>query len=1203
MKIIAIVLFSLSAALAQSSTALNGTVTDPTGAVIPGAKITLESSSTGFKRAVTSDSAGRYLFAQIAPGKFNLLASAKGFRDVKVDAMQLLVNTPATINLTFETIGTVTEAVSVSAEATQVNSTDASLGNALGSNISQLPLLSRNIAGLLATQPGVTFIDGESGDERDGAVNGGRSDQGNVMLDGVDVNDNQNRYAFTTVLRVTPDSVQEFKVTTSNGGAELGKSSGAQTSIITKSGTNEVHGALYEYHRNTITSANDFFNNSAGVQRTKLIRNQFGIAIGGPVIKNRLFFFANWEGRRDASAVNTLRTVPTATMRQGILRYTRTDGSIGTLTADDVKSKVDPLKIGPNAAALQLFQSYPMPNDSSAGDGLNFAGYRFTAPVHRRENTYITKLDYTIDRASRHTVFFRGNLQNDNQNGAQQFLDTPPGNVYLDNSKGFAIGYTAIFSNSFVGNTRYGLTRQGLETTGASTFGAVSFRGLDDRFALTYDYARITPVNHLSQDFNYNKGAHQVTFGAVARSIHNFRTNYGNSYPSATTNASWFADTGAAFRAQVPDLARTFRTAFYDAASAVLGIISEGTASYNYDIHGNVLPVGAPIKRQFNGNEYEMYVQDGWKLTKTLNITAGLRWNLFPPIHEANGNQTSPNLVLSDWFSKRGELAEQGLSQKGAGKISYVAASDPAARPLYNFNKKNLAPRLGIAWSPAPTSGFAKKLTGRAGQTSIRAGFGMFYDIFGSGIVRLYDSNAFGLSTQLTNPSASLTESTAPRFTGSLNIPPSLLAPAPKGGFPSTYPDNFEITNGLDSAIKSPYSMSANFSVAREFPKGIFIQAAYVGRFSRRSLIQEDLAIPTNLKDPTSGMTYYQAARQFVPYINSGASTATVPKIAFWENMFPGLATNRLSATQAAFNVYNANAPDYITALYALDVSCKPGCGKLGAYSMFNPQYSYLSSWRSTGRGNYNSLQVTVRKKFKNGDFADLNYTYGKSLDLRSTAERSDSGNSVVNPWARRQMWALSDYDNTHMFNASYTYNIPFAKSLRGIGKVALDGWQLSGLFKNTSGFPTSVGNGSNWPTNWNLSGYATQIARRPPSHTTKNAPAPVTGGESGANLFANPGAALAAYDYTVPGQTGQRNGIRGDGIFSIDASLSKRFQIPHHEKQAAQFRWETFNLTNSVRFDPASANLDLGNSSNFGKYTYAFGTPRVMQFALRYEF
>ncbi len=1202
MKIIPFFLFSVSAAFAQT-TALNGTITDPSGAVIPGAKITLESPSTGFKREVASDDAGRYVFAQIAPGKFKVLAKAKGFRDVVVNGVQLLVNTPATINLVFETIGTVTEAVSVSAEATQVNSTDASLGNALGSNISQLPLLSRNIAGLLATQPGVTFIDGESDDDRNGAVNGGRSDQGNVMLDGVDVNDNQNRYAFTTVLRVTPDSVQEFRVTTANGGADQGKSSGAQTSIITKSGTNEVHGALYEYHRNTITSANDFFNNSTGVERTKLIRNQFGVAIGGPVIKNKLFFFANWEGRRDASAQNTLRVVPSATMRQGILRYARTDGSVGSLTADDVKNKVDPLKIGPNTAALQLFQSYPMPNDFSAGDGLNMAGYRFTAPIHKRENTYITKIDYTIDTASRHTIFFRGNLQNDNENGAQQFLDTPPGTVHLDNSKGLAIGYTAILSNSFIGNTRYGLTRQGVENTGASAFGAVSFRGLDDRFALTYDYARITPVNHLSQDFNYNKGAHQLSFGAVVRVIHNIRTNYGNSYPSATTNASWFADTGTALRAQVPDLARNFRTSYYDAATAVLGIIAQGTASYNYDIHGNVLPVGAPIQRQFNGNEYEMYVQDSWKISRTLNITAGVRWNLFPPIHEANGNQTSPNQVLGDWFAKRGALAAQGLSQTGAGLISYVAPGDPNSRSLYDFNKKDFAPRVGVAWSPAPTSGLWKKLAGSAGQTSIRAGFGMFYDIFGSGIVKLYDSNAFGLSTQLTTPSASLTESTAPRFTGVLNIPPSLLSPAPKGGFPATYPDNFEITNGLDSAIKAPYSMSANVSIAREFSHGLFIQVAYVGRFSRRTLIQEDLAIPTNLKDPTSGMTYYEAARQFVPYINSGTAAASVPKIAFWENMFPGLANTRLTATQRAFQVYNANAPDYITALYALDVDCQPSCGKLGPYSMFNPQYSYLSSWRSTGRGNYNSLQVTVRKKFKNGDFADLNYTYGKSLDLRSTTERSDGSDSVINPWTPSQMWALSDYDNTHMFNASYTYNIPFAKDLKGFAKVAFDGWQLSGLFKNTSGFPVSVGNGANWPTNWNLSGYATQIAPRPPSQTTKNAPAPVDGGESGANMFANPGAALAAYDNSVPGETGQRNGIRGDGIFSIDVSLAKRFRIPGHEKQAVQFRWETFNMTNSVRFDPAWANLSLGSSSNFGKYTYAFGTPRVMQFALRYEF
>ncbi|MEK7755389.1 MAG: carboxypeptidase regulatory-like domain-containing protein, partial [Acidobacteriota bacterium] len=413
----------------QSVTSLNGRVTDPAGAAIPDAAVELENTATGVKRSASTDHEGLYWFQQVAPGDYKVTVRAKGFSSKVVSDLRLLVNSPATINVQLE-IGAVTETVSVMAEAVQVNTTDASLGHAIGTKpILQLPLNARNIAGLLAVQPGVVFTTEGDTDSRNGAVSGGKSDQANVTLDGVDVNDQMDRNAFTSVLRVTPDSVQEFRFTTMNANADSGRTSGAQITMVTKRGTNELHGSLYEYHRNTATTANGFFNNLSGVERPKLIRNIFGASAGGPLWKNRLFLFTNYEGRRDRRDGSATRSVPSMDMRQGILHYQRRDGSIANVTPADLARLLDPR--GANQAALAVLQKYPTPNDFTVGDNLNIVGFRFNAPTPLRWNTYIMRLDYVLDQASKHTAFFRGNLQNDNAAGMPQFPGQPPNSVNL----------------------------------------------------------------------------------------------------------------------------------------------------------------------------------------------------------------------------------------------------------------------------------------------------------------------------------------------------------------------------------------------------------------------------------------------------------------------------------------------------------------------------------------------------------------------------------------------------------------------------------------------------------------------------------------------------------------------------------------------------------------------------------------------------
>src|SRR5262245_10521337 len=282
------VLLVLSTAVyqAQTTSVLSGVVTDPSGALFPGVDLVLVNSETNGQRGAKSDEAGRYSFPQMQPGNYVLTARAPGFPEVVIRDIRLLVNTPSMVNVRFN-IGTFEQSVAVLEAAPQVNTQVATIGNAVGPrSLLALPFEARNVVGLLSIQPGVTFFGDPSqrDDYRSGSVNGSKSDQGNVTLDGVDVNDQQNRTAFTSVLRTTLDSVQEFRTTTTNGGTYVGRTSGAQVALVTKSGTNAVHGSLYEYHRNTITSANSFFNNASAVPRPKLIRNVFGGSVGGPIV-------------------------------------------------------------------------------------------------------------------------------------------------------------------------------------------------------------------------------------------------------------------------------------------------------------------------------------------------------------------------------------------------------------------------------------------------------------------------------------------------------------------------------------------------------------------------------------------------------------------------------------------------------------------------------------------------------------------------------------------------------------------------------------------------------------------------------------------------------------------------------------------------------------------------------------------------------
>jgi hypothetical protein len=323
------IVFSLfaGAALAQTQTSsLQGVVTDPQGAAIPAAIITITNTDTSASRKEVTDDTGTYRILQVLPGSYKVEVQKPGFK-TKATTQVLQVDVPATLDLQLD-VGQTSETVNVTAEATQLNTENATVGNPFNeSQIEQLPLQTRNVVALLSVEPGVSST---------GQVLGARPDQNNVTLDGVDVNDNRGTTAnngFNAVLPIPLDSVQEFRTTIAGEGADMGHAAGGQVAIVTKSGSNQFHGSAYEYNRNTDFEANDWFSNRAGVPRPALIRNQYGASLGGPILKNKLFFFYNWEGRKDRSGVAINRLVPSATLQSGEILLPLTNGQVATLNA------------------------------------------------------------------------------------------------------------------------------------------------------------------------------------------------------------------------------------------------------------------------------------------------------------------------------------------------------------------------------------------------------------------------------------------------------------------------------------------------------------------------------------------------------------------------------------------------------------------------------------------------------------------------------------------------------------------------------------------------------------------------------------------------------------------------------------------------------------------------------------------------------
>ena len=557
----------------QGSSTVRGTVKDPQGNVVTGATVTLTNVGTTSSRTTTSSDNGGFSFEQVPVGDYKLEVESKGFKKAQITGVHASVAAPTAVEVQLE-LGNVSEVVTVAAGSAEmlVNREDATLGNNfVNKQITQLPLEARSIPNLLTLQAATT---------RDGYVAGARADQSNITLDGVDVNEAQTNQIMnpnadpangsnalalqpdrSTVIRLNSEAIEEFRVTTSNPNANQGRSAGAQVSLVTKSGSNDWHGALFEFYRTSAFSANNFFNNKAGVYsptdvgitgsaiagnpkvpRPPLIRHTFGGALGGKLVRDKIFFFYSLEGDRITQSSSILENVPLASLGQGLVKYANPGGGITTLTTAQLNTIFPAVGINPMAvsALAAAAAKYPA-NDFTIGDGLNTAGFRFSAPVPVKRNSHAAKFDFNIN--DKQQAFVRVNVIYDLIARERAFPDTAAPNIW-SHPIGIAGGHTWTIHNNLINNLRYGFTREAFTSGGDSGANAISFRFVYSPLNFTRTLTRVTPVQNITDDLSWIKGNHSLGFGTNIRLISNRRSSFGNAYDNAITNPSFYSGGG-----------------------------------------------------------------------------------------------------------------------------------------------------------------------------------------------------------------------------------------------------------------------------------------------------------------------------------------------------------------------------------------------------------------------------------------------------------------------------------------------------------------------------------------------------------------------------------------------------------------------------------------------------------------------------------
>jgi hypothetical protein len=1242
--LLAVLSLGLSLAQAQNQASVTGQVTDTTGAVIPGTVVSLTDPGKGLDYKQTTNGQGSYRFVNILPDPgYVLTFSHDGFATYVIKGVELQVGKTRTQNAELKAASaSVQVEVSASNQEVTLDTTDASIGNNVDvRQMNDLPVLDRTagISALFTLEPGV--------DSFSGAVTGARIDQSSVTLDGLDVNDLATGEAFAIVANAPVDSVQQFNGTVAGLVPSVGTGSGGQFQLVTRSGSNQFHGNINEYHRDTATAANTWFNNNTKLPRTPLIRNQFGGNVGGPVLRDKLYFFFDAAISRIVQSQAASRTVPLDSYLAGNLNYINnntgctsssrqntTPGCISTLSSAQVAA-IDPNGVGFNSNLLSFLNSrYPHANDLTLGDGVNTGGYRFNYSTPDNEATYVGRIDYNLN--AHHKIFGRFTInRRDSVESLPEFGTDPSTHPFQDRSYSYVVSDVWTIGNNKVNEFYYGDTISKYNfpdiynPTGANQY-AIS--GLSGPYTSFDGQKRRVPIPEVRDDFNWQRGSHSLTIGGTFKFVKtdsNLINNF--NFPDIGDQGppfSQYADpskpaTAALFPSNILNDYAGSATAvgdYYSSLTSGLGILSTISTNYNYDNTGAAQPAGSGGPRAYRFFQTEAYVGDTWKVTPHLTLSYGLRYQLYSVPYEAHGEESTPvdnatgNPITMDQYVKDRlvQSAANDTSPTGLPFYKIVLAGKANKGPnLYDPSYKDFAPRVAFAYNPAYSP-----------KTVIDGSAALVYDrsvinainFLQDQISYLFSNSNINNITEGEDPVGAF--KVAPRvgsnlsYDSSLNPAPIPVAP---GLVPFVDPDagpyglaygetNFVISPNL----KDPYSIALNLGIQQEFPNHFIFKMNYVGRLGRRLLADADAGQVIDYPDKTSGQLMSQAFANLTRELRANQTITAQP---WFENVIgPG---------GTAYVVDNAGTyvkrGDLSDAIYLISAPFGALPFNVGIPSQFGAN-AYLTN---QGNSNYHALLLTLDRNFSQGLRFQVNYTWSHAIDNTSLSANNNSlfSNSgficdLLNPRACR---ATSDFDVNQEVNGYVTYELPFghhrafASNTPRIVDEFIGGWALSALPKYRTGLAVTPYSDA----------YLASFDNQDPAIFTGNpGDLRVSVNKQGSTVFGFKGGSagaskvLSEFRGPIGLEYGQRNLVRGPGGAYLDTGLQKVFPIIEN-KVNLQFRADFFNLFNHPVFGTPALNI-VGNASQFGQITSTQGNDagtipqdnqRIGQFSLRIDF
>ena len=1139
--------------------------------------------------SATTTTEGIFSFIAVPPNTYVLTVTSKGFHRATQEYVVLEAGEEKSLAPIRLELGATTETVEVKGNAETIQTTNAEIAtNVSKQQVKDLPILNRSPQGFVDTQAGVNMSRGG-----DSVINGQRTSFSNVTLDGINIQDN---YIRTNAVDYSPnllllDQVAEFTISTSNANPAAGGGA-SQVMFVTPSGNNQLHGGVFWSNRNSALAANTWFNNQAGVAKPFLNQNQTGGNIGGPIKRDKLFFYANYEFFDLKQSSGQQRTILTADATQGIFTYLSGGVAQKVNILNATGQKIDPAiaslisKIPP-PSAINNFNS----GDSSAALLRNTAGYLFNQRSDRKRNNVTGKIDYNMSTKSTlsGTYAFNSDLLDRPDVQSVGYQVVPPVNNN-DKTSLLSTGWRYNPTPTMTNEVRFGfnlapalfLTNQdfGNAIIGGTVFSTpvATFRG-QGRWTNTYNFA---------DNAAYYRGAHSIQFGFQAQYDHTKPYNDAGITATYTEGIST-ANTFGLTNTQLPGASSSDITSANNLLATLAGFISSYSQTFNVKSKSSGYVNNYTQERNWEFTNYSGYITDTWRAKPNLTVNLGLRYEFYVPVKEQNGLVLLPQLVNNNYLQTLFSNATLNFAPGGS---------------LYNSDKRNFSPNLGLAWTPR-----------EGGRTVVRAGYSVNFvnDEFLVALTGNAGTNA-GLSQTVTNPTALA------------NIISQGLPPIATPAFqvPRNFSDNYNLSpttsfGMADPNLRTPYVQQWNIGVQRELKGGLLLDARYVGNHGTKLLRAVDLnQININaggfladfLRAQKNGQLAQAAGGTFNANYNSsiaGSQPLTVfPLMPNGGNL--GNATNITYLQQGA------------VADMAYNYQSTKANGPINFFA--NPYATSLRLMTNYSNSTYNGLQVEVRSRDYRGLTMQANYTYAKALtDAASGSDNNNQGRfepflDNANPGLAK---ARALWDERHVVKLNYVYRLPIGEghrlSYHPIDR-AISGWQTSGILNRQSGYPYSVCSGigtfnrnnilgTNDCNTVNTSLNLGQLRDQMQFRMTGSGPYMVAASAIGSDGRAAVAGALTPFSgqiFNIPaaGTVGtlQQRVFTGPWDTNFDFGLSKATRIT--ERHEILLRMDSINFFNHPAFSIGDQTV---TSTTFGKITGTFNSRRAIQFTLQYRF